>query len=537
MTLKHSSAPFIFSIDGLPGSGKTSLLNEILAHFKEKHPCLRVHVVHEPIDEWVKNGIFKAYCEDPKQHAASFQMNATVSRVENMKKAVNEYYRRPGAIDIIIGERLSPASDRAFAQTQFDLGNISPTAWSVYDKIWNSWAINSCSQDIKPTVIYYVATSMKQSLINIRSRNRDGEEGFTEEYLNMLDVQHQQLLTPINTGSAIRHVYWEAEYWKTTASTLVDHMCAMIHREIKVERLFSLYPALTDLAVLSTRRNQCITGSVSDSICSNSNFQSMDELLSNKTIGHRYREFPATAYGKRFESTARNRFIETTDGCTSCYDYDFFMHPKYKWIGASVDGMVILDKPIADDIPAGEYILEIKCPYSREITHEIPKYYYGQVQLYMAASGIHQCLFVQYKPALVKGRPSPIRPEVTVRVPKPEIIDVLRVPFDEDFINLWMPHWWSFWNRIILWRETDEGRIRRAYQVITEFWHAHKQKRAYCSPLHKAAACRYSKQYHRDIGIARRQPPITYPCNQYCAVDQSDIYIQVTPMKRMKRRS
>ena len=43
-------------------------------------------------------------------------------------------------------------------------------------------------------------------------------------------------------------------------------------------------------------------------------------------------------------------------------------------------------------------LIEIKCPYSRKIEHNIPSYYYPQVQCQMAVCNISQTHFVQYYP-------------------------------------------------------------------------------------------------------------------------------------------
>ena len=71
-----------------------------------------------------------------------------------------------------------------------------------------------------------------------------------------------------------------------------------------------------------------------------------------------------------------------------------FRHLEYKWLGGSPDG-------IASD----GSLLEIKCPIKREIKHEIPSYYYPQVQLCMEILKIPQCYFIQYKPATIYNDP------------------------------------------------------------------------------------------------------------------------------------
>lgn len=62
-------------------------------------------------------------------------------------------------------------------------------------------------------------------------------------------------------------------------------------------------------------------------------------------------------------------------------------HPEHKWLGGSPDGVT------ADGV-----LVEIKCPYRRDISPQVPEYYIPQVQLLMQIMDLDTCHFVQYRP-------------------------------------------------------------------------------------------------------------------------------------------
>ena len=73
------------------------------------------------------------------------------------------------------------------------------------------------------------------------------------------------------------------------------------------------------------------------------------------------------------------------------------MHPKFNYLGASPDGLQIInDKP---------RLIEIKCPRSRQITYQVPLEYWIQVQIAMEVWDIDEALYCEYKFDLVVDKP------------------------------------------------------------------------------------------------------------------------------------
>jgi len=97
-------------------------------------------------------------------------------------------------------------------------------------------------------------------------------------------------------------------------------------------------------------------------------------LMSNATV----------QWGERFEPVAREIFThQTGEPVEEC---SLITHDKYRWLGASPDGVLLRTGSM----------LEIKCPYHRQLTsNKIPYYYWIQVQIQMEVCDVSECYFFQ----------------------------------------------------------------------------------------------------------------------------------------------
>jgi len=96
----------------------------------------------------------------------------------------------------------------------------------------------------------------------------------------------------------------------------------------------------------------------------------------------RFTGSPATENGKMFEPVAREIYSMKTH--VKVYEFGLIPHKKYDFIGASPDG-----------ITESGVLLEIKCPYSRNITNFIPKSYYSQIQHQLETCDCDTCHYVE----------------------------------------------------------------------------------------------------------------------------------------------
>jgi len=116
-------------------------------------------------------------------------------------------------------------------------------------------------------------------------------------------------------------------------------------------------------------------------------YQSQNSLIKKKinTENTNNNSSKATEHGNKYEDEARLLFSKRYN--LETWEIGLFQHPKISWLGGSPDG-------IASD----GNLIEIKCPVTREIYHEIPDYYYPQVQICMEILERPACYFIQYKP-------------------------------------------------------------------------------------------------------------------------------------------
>jgi deoxyadenosine/deoxycytidine kinase len=185
------SFPIIISLDGNIGAGKSTLLAEI------RNKLHDVHVVDEPVGQWtaLKNAegknLLELFYEDKKRWAYTFQNCAILTRLKNIKDAVESI--KDDTPQIILTER-SVLTDRyVFADMLRDSGDIDPLEWDLYESWFN---IFGKKHPVKG--IIYISTSSSTSKERINIRNRHGEENIGMDYLDALDRQHHKWIENTN---------------------------------------------------------------------------------------------------------------------------------------------------------------------------------------------------------------------------------------------------------------------------------------------------------------------------------------------------
>ena len=177
----------IISLDGNIGAGKSTLLAEI----RKSIPELRV--VDEPVGQWtaLKNGtgknLLELFYEDKKRWAYTFQNCAILTRLKNIKEAVEELNANGKGSQVILTERSVLTDKYVFAQMLRDSGDMDDLEWELYD----SW-FSIFSKQHQVNGIIYLSTSSTTSKDRIHIRNRQGEDRIQLEYLDALDRQHKQ---------------------------------------------------------------------------------------------------------------------------------------------------------------------------------------------------------------------------------------------------------------------------------------------------------------------------------------------------------
>jgi putative phage-type endonuclease len=90
----------------------------------------------------------------------------------------------------------------------------------------------------------------------------------------------------------------------------------------------------------------------------------------------------AVDWGVKFEMVA-TQFYEYLKK-EKVYSVGLVTHTKYKWLGASPDGLMMSGR-----------LLEIKCPFRRIISDEIPIYYWIQVQIQLEVCNLDECDYLE----------------------------------------------------------------------------------------------------------------------------------------------
>ena len=179
--------PIIYSIEGGIGSGKTTLLEHI-----ETLGNPSIIVLKEPVDIWTSvrdnNGenILEKFYKDPKTYAFPFQVLAFHTRLQSVKKAIED---NP-TIDIILCERSLHADGHIFAKMLYDDGMIDDISYKIYEKMYED-GINQ----FPLAGIVYLDVEPEICAERIVKRGRPGEEDISLDYLKRCHEYHRQWLT------------------------------------------------------------------------------------------------------------------------------------------------------------------------------------------------------------------------------------------------------------------------------------------------------------------------------------------------------
>jgi deoxyadenosine/deoxycytidine kinase len=189
-------APFVYSIEGNIGTGKSTFLEKLKQHYKDDED---VCFLEEPTQVWDtikdKNGvtILEKYYENQQRYAFSFQMMAFISRLTGLKEALkNDKYT------IIIMERSLFTDCNVFAKMLYDDKKIEDIEYTIYQKWYNDFI-----KDLPPISFIYLRTEPIISLNRVKKRNREGET-IPLEYLENCHKYHDTWLLGHNAAPLLK---------------------------------------------------------------------------------------------------------------------------------------------------------------------------------------------------------------------------------------------------------------------------------------------------------------------------------------------
>jgi len=170
----------LISVEGAIGAGKSEFCR-LLAENDDIEFIVRT----EPVADWNVVGddgtsynALTEFYRDQKKYACMFQTLVLRTRVEQAKNITHGFVER------------CIHSDKVFGAIQKLLGNMNAIEYATYLYQFNQ-AIRD-TPEIHGHI--YIRTSVKTCLERIVRRNREGEDDITEDYLRMLEGEHEKWL-------------------------------------------------------------------------------------------------------------------------------------------------------------------------------------------------------------------------------------------------------------------------------------------------------------------------------------------------------
>lgn len=134
------------------------------------------------------------------------------------------------------------------------------------------------------------------------------------------------------------------------------------------------------------------------------------QLLKN-SLWNDFKGNLATEYGNKNEEVVAkiyekfmNKFVKTPatpNALVESYYPGLIICEKLPWLAVSPDGLPLFQD---SDSMAVRFLLEIKCPFKKELYAIIPHYYYDQIQGIMALLQLPFCDFVVWTPSMTQIR-------------------------------------------------------------------------------------------------------------------------------------
>ena len=166
-------------------------------------------------------------------------------------------------------------------------------------------------------------------------------------------------------------------------------------------------------------RNTMLTASDVATAIGDNPFEKPGKLLLKKVVPslNTFKGNEATLHGQKYEPAARDLYCEKYNEVAT--EIGLVQHRVHKWLGGSPDGITNSGK-----------LIEIKCPLSRKIKPECPKYYLPQIQILLDVLDLEECDFIQYRP-------------------EPLEFVVVKVKRDREWFAEKLPIMKAFWDQVL----------------------------------------------------------------------------------------
>jgi putative phage-type endonuclease len=191
------------------------------------------------------------------------------------------------------------------------------------------------------------------------------------------------------------------------------------------------------------KRKNHITASVMASICKANPYETRLSVLKRK-IGTEegFEGNAATEWGNKYEDEAILKYEQLQNERVLQFGLLESLNPGEEFLAGSPDG-----------ITASGKLIEVKCPFRRRPTHDVPVYYVYQVQFLMHILRLPVCDFIQYVPGNEWLQ---------------DVLIVTRIKYDEAFFRLKFRFLRSFWDSVLEIRSLHAGEDDEALGSLDE---------------------------------------------------------------------
>ena len=176
------------AIEGAGAVGKSTLLPKLHAVFLAKG--IDINLVLEPVDKWVNWegpnneswNLLQLMYQNTERYAFRFQIAAAISKIQSLNDS-------PKPAKLV--ERTLQCQEKVFIPLLIQNGFLNGLDQSL---LANFFKMVRNSEGLQADVIIYLRTSPEIALTRVRSRNRQGEENVSLDYLTDLHQYYDNWL-------------------------------------------------------------------------------------------------------------------------------------------------------------------------------------------------------------------------------------------------------------------------------------------------------------------------------------------------------
>ena len=186
--------PYIVSIEGNIGSGKTTLIRRLEERGIDEKKCV---FLREPLDIWnsvrdSEENILQKYYREPEKYALPFQIMAYITFHQRLVDAIKDADENT----VIICERSMESSCAIFAKMLRESGIIDEVNFQILLMFYEKMEL------IPVDAIIYLNTDVKTNIERIKKRARPGEENITLEYLENCRKNHEDWIKTLTSDQS-----------------------------------------------------------------------------------------------------------------------------------------------------------------------------------------------------------------------------------------------------------------------------------------------------------------------------------------------